>query len=59
MWDRPEILNRISNVLIALALLLALTRSSAIVVHLPEFALREVRVSGSRATSRASSWRRS
>ena len=46
MWDRPDILDRISNVLIALAVLLALYGAGWYVIHLPAFKLRELTVSG-------------
>jgi cell division protein FtsQ len=46
MWDRPDILNRISNGLCALAGVLVLYAVIHYVVHLPAFALREVRVLG-------------
>ena len=54
MWDRPDILDRISNVLVALAVLLAVYGAGWYVVHLPQLALRELRVSGdSRHVTRA------
>lgn len=46
MWDRPDILNRIASGLFALATLLIVYAIVAIVVQLPVFALREVRVVG-------------
>jgi cell division protein FtsQ len=46
MWDRPDILNRIANVLFVLALLLAGYGAVWLVVRLPAFALREVHVVG-------------
>ena len=46
MWDRPDILNRISNVLVALAVLLAVYAAVWHVVHLPQLALRELRITG-------------
>ena len=46
MWDRPDILNRISDLLYTLALLLVIGGALYFVVHLPAFALREVRVDG-------------
>ena len=47
MWDRPAIMNRISTGLFALATLLAVYAIVAVVVRLPLFELREVRVLGS------------
>jgi len=44
MWDKPELLNAIANVLFGLAFLLALYAAFVFVVHLPVFPLREVRV---------------
>lgn len=49
MWDRPEVLNRISNGLIAFACLLIAYATLSFVVHLPVFALREIRVVGTPA----------
>jgi cell division protein FtsQ len=49
MWDRPDILNRISDFLFTLALLLAIGGVLHFVIHLPAFALREVRVEGNLA----------
>ncbi len=49
MWDRPDILNRISGALLALAVSLAAYGALHFVVHLPVFALREVRVGGTLA----------
>lgn len=49
MWDRPDILNRISGLLLALALLLAAYGALHFAVHLPFFSLREVRVTGALA----------
>lgn len=49
MWDRPEVLNRISNGLIAFACLLIAYATLSFVVHLPVFALREIRVVGAPA----------
>jgi cell division protein FtsQ len=46
MWDRPDILNRISDLLFTLALLLAVCGALYFSIHLPAFALREVRVDG-------------
>jgi cell division protein FtsQ len=46
MWDRPDILNRISDLLFTLALLLVIGGVLYFVIHLPAFALREVRVDG-------------
>ncbi|MFN7087360.1 MAG: cell division protein FtsQ/DivIB [Burkholderiales bacterium] len=49
MWDRPDILDRISGALVALALLLAAYGALQLAVRLPLFALREVRVGGTLA----------
>lgn len=49
MWDKPEILNRISNGLIAFACLMVAHAVLSFVVHLPVFALREIRVVGAPA----------
>ncbi len=49
MWDRPDILNRISDLLFTLALLLVIGGTLNFVIHLPAFALREVRVDGNLA----------
>ena len=49
MWDRPDILNRISGLLITLALLLAVYGALHFAAHLPFFSLREVRVNGTLA----------
>ena len=46
MWDRPDILNRVSAALFAVAGLLVTYALVAFVVQLPVFALREVRVLG-------------
>ncbi|MBX9812624.1 MAG: cell division protein FtsQ/DivIB [Burkholderiales bacterium] len=46
MWDRPDILNRISSLLFTLALLLAAYGALHFITHLPVFLLREVRVNG-------------
>jgi cell division protein FtsQ len=46
MWDRPDILNRISDLLVTLALLLMVGGTLHFVIHLPAFALHEVRVDG-------------
>jgi cell division protein FtsQ len=46
MWDRPELLNTLANLLYAAAALLALYAGIVLVVHLPVFPLREVRVTG-------------
>ena len=46
MWDRPEALNLIANVLFAIALLLALFAAVMLVAQLPVFPLREVRILG-------------
>ena len=44
MWDKPEVLNAISNALFGLAFLLVLYVVFVFVVHLPVFPLREVRI---------------
>jgi cell division protein FtsQ len=49
MWDRPDLLNRIANALVATAVLLALFGAGWYVVHLPAFALRELEVVGDTA----------
>jgi cell division protein FtsQ len=49
MWDRPDILNRVANLLFVLALLLAGYGAVWFVVRLPVFALREVHVVGEAA----------
>jgi cell division protein FtsQ len=46
MWDRPDLLNRTSNALVAIAVLLALFGAGWYLVHLPQFALRELEVTG-------------
>jgi cell division protein FtsQ len=46
MWDKPEVLNRIANVLFAVAFLLALYAAVIFVAQLPVFPLREVRILG-------------
>jgi cell division protein FtsQ len=46
MWDRPDILNRVANVLLALAALLLAYGSVWWIVRLPMFALREVHITG-------------
>lgn len=46
MWDKPQILNWIANFLFALATVLLLYGVIFVVVHLPIFPLREVRVDG-------------
>ena len=46
MWDKPEALNRIANVLFAAAFLLALYAAVMLVAQLPVFPLREVRILG-------------
>lgn len=47
MWDRPDLLNRTANVLIAAAVLLVLYGAIWATVRMPAFALREVRIMGS------------
>ncbi|MDB5924300.1 MAG: ftsQ [Betaproteobacteria bacterium] len=46
MWDRPDILNRFANVLLALTALLLAYGSVWWIVRLPMFALREVHITG-------------
>ena len=46
MWDRPDLLNRVSNSLLALAALLAAYGAVWWAVRLPMFALREVYITG-------------
>ena len=46
MWDKPQILNWIANFLYALAAVMLLYGVLYVVVHLPIFPLREVRVEG-------------
>jgi cell division protein FtsQ len=46
MWHKPQILNWIANFLFALAVVMLLYATLFIVVHLPIFPLREVRVEG-------------
>ena len=46
MWDKPRILNWLANFLYALAVVLMLYALLFIVVHLPIFPLREVKVEG-------------
>lgn len=46
MWHKPDALNRISDLLLTLAILLMIYGAAHFVVHLPAFALREVRVDG-------------
>lgn len=46
MWDKPRILNWLANFLFALAVVLMLYALLFIVVHLPIFPLREVKVEG-------------
>jgi len=46
MWDRPETLNTLANLLYGVAALLALYAAIVLLVHLPVFPLREVRVQG-------------
>ena len=47
MWDKPQVLNWIANLLFGLATVLMLYGVIYVVVHLPIFPLREVRVEGS------------
>ena len=46
MWDRPDVLNRVSSVLFVTAFLIVAYASLRYVVHLPAFALRHVDVAG-------------
>lgn len=46
MWDKPNILNWIANVLFAISFVLFLYGALNLVVHLPIFPLNEVRVEG-------------
>ena len=46
MWDRPDILNRLADLLTILALALALYGALHFVIHQPVFPLREVQVTG-------------
>ena len=46
MWDRPDLLNRIADLLLAVAAMLVLYGAVYYVVRLPVFALREVQVTG-------------
>lgn len=46
MWDKPQALNWIANFLYALSVVLMLYAAIYVVVHLPIFPLREVRVDG-------------
>lgn len=47
MWDKPQVLNWIANLLYGLTAVLMLYAAIYVVVHLPIFPLREVRVEGS------------
>lgn len=46
MWDKPSLLNWIANLLFALAVVLFLYALLFVVVHLPIFPIREVKVEG-------------
>jgi len=46
MWDRPALLNWIANLLFALSVVVMLYAMLYLVVHLPIFPLREVKVDG-------------
>jgi cell division protein FtsQ len=46
MWDRPDILNRVANLLLVFAALLVAYGSVWWIVRLPMFALREVHITG-------------
>jgi len=46
MWDKPRLLNWIANLLFALAVVLMLYSVLFVVVHLPIFPIREVKVDG-------------
>jgi cell division protein FtsQ len=47
VWDKPQVLNWIANFLFALAAVLMLYGALFVVVHLPIFPIRQVRVDGS------------
>ena len=44
MWDRPDLLNRAASILYGLGALLALAAIAAVLLQLPVFALREIRL---------------
>jgi len=46
MWDRPTLLNWIANLLFALSVVVMLYAALYVVVHLPIFPLREVKIDG-------------
>ena len=46
MWDRPALLNWIANLLFAISVVVMLYAALYVVVHLPIFPLREVKVDG-------------
>jgi len=46
VWDKPQVLNGIANTLYALAVVMLLYGVLHVVVHLPIFPLREIRVEG-------------
>ena len=46
MWDKPDVLNSMANLLLAAAFMLAAYGALRFAVQLPAFALREVRISG-------------
>src|SRR5690349_16801636 len=46
MWDRPSLMNWVSSLLFALSVVAMLYAALYIVVHLPIFPLREVKVDG-------------
>ena len=46
MWDKPRLLNWIANLLFALSVVLMLYSVLFVVVHLPIFPIREVKVDG-------------
>ena len=46
MWDKPRLLNWIANLLFAVCVVAALYAVIYVVVHLPIFPLREVKVDG-------------
>ncbi len=46
MWDKPRLLNWIANLLFALAVVLTLYAMLFVLVHLPIFPIREVKVDG-------------
>lgn len=49
MWDKPQLLNWLANLLIGLAVLLFLYAALLVVVHSPLFPVRQIKVEGSLA----------